>query len=145
MKKFWYLFFSLQLFTFSLKAQEKENIDYQYIRNSNEYHAYAVFLKSDDQNKVLEFQITSTFLVDKLSGLSIKKGKTDIKIPFTKLDTVIKTDEKTINNLVIVASIKNLLKMKIECDTVIIFALGDETKIELPFNFCLVKNKLESN
>lgn len=145
MKKFWYLFFSLQLFTFSLKAQEKENIDYQYIRNNNEYHAYAVFLKSDDQNKALEFQITSTFLVDKLNGLSIKKGKIDIKIPFTKLDTVIKTDENTLNNVVIVASFKNLLKTKIECDTVIIFTLSDETKIELPFNFCVVKNKFESN
>ncbi|MES2448417.1 MAG: hypothetical protein V4546_14620 [Bacteroidota bacterium] len=145
MKKFYYLFFSLQLITFLLKAQEKVNIDYQYTRNNNEYHAYAVYLKSDDQNKTLEFEVTSTYLMDKLTGVSIKKGKMDIKIPFTKLDTVIKTDEKTINNLVIVASIKNLLKMKIECGTVIIFTLSDETKIELPFNFCLVKNKIENN
>ena len=145
MKKFYYLFFSLQLITFLLKAQEKVNIDYQYTRNNNEYHAYAVYLKSDDQNKTLEFEVTSTFLMDKLTGVSIKKGKMDIKIPFTKLDTVIKTDENTLNNLVITASFKNLLKMKIECETVIIFTLNDERKIELPFNFCLVKNKLESN
>lgn len=145
MKKFWYIFFSLQLLAFFLNAQEKENLDYQYIRNNNEYHAYAVNIKPGSENKTLEFEITSTFLMDKLTGVSIKNKKIEIKIPITKLDTAIKTDNNTLSNAVIIASFKSLLNMKIDCETVIIFTFNDDRKIELPFNFCLVKNKLDSN
>ena len=145
MKKSLPLFFCLILLYSTAKAQDNRvNIDYQYSRIENEYHAYTMFAKVDEKKSVVDIELVTTLSFNKLKNISIKKGDRPIQLSFNKIDTVTKTDDENLKSLVITVDLKSILNSTIDCETILFFLFEDGNKIALPFRFCLAKEKLKT-
>ncbi|RZL34291.1 MAG: hypothetical protein EOP00_31860, partial [Pedobacter sp.] len=110
MKKFLQLFFCIVLFSLNVKSQDKRiNVDYQYSRAENEYHAYNMFVKIDETKSAIEFEFLTTHSFDKLQSVAVKNGDKLIQLPFNAVDFLIKTDDENLKSLLIVANMKSIL------------------------------------
>lgn len=128
------------------QAQDKRsNVDYQYVRTETDYHAYSAFVKSNAPIKNIEIELVSTFGLDKLETISIKKGKHFIKISFAAINSVMQNDNKSLNGLSILPSFDKIWKANINCETTIVFQFENGKKIELPFMFCRLKEQINAN
>lgn len=146
MKKILFYILLLGCFVGNISAQEKKaNVDYQYIRNNNDYTAYTLFVVSFQNSKTVELELVSTFAIDDLTEISIKKGSNYIKLTPTARKVKLENDNKNLNGLLVTADFDRVLKAKIDCETTIIFSFSNGKKIELPFMICLLKEKLVSN
>lgn len=119
----------------------KTNLDYQYKRGGSTYSSYTAYLNNEEDQ--LSLSIASNYKLDELQSIKIKSGQRFIKIPFVKLDINLINDDKAINSLVVKLDLKKVNKENIDCETTIIFQLNNGNKIELPFMFCKLKEKLK--
>lgn len=146
MKKNLFYFLLLVFLAGNVSAQDKKaNIDYQYIRSNNDYTAYTLFVVSSQTLKTVELELVSTFVLDELTEISIKKGSSYIKLTPTAKKVKLENDNKNLNGLLVSADFDRVLKAKIDCETSITFSFSNGKKVELPFMFCLLKEKLAAN
>ena len=95
MKKNLFYFLLFVCFAGNVSAQDKKaNIDYQYIRSNNDYTAYTLFVVSSQTSKTVELELVSTFVLDELTEISIKKGSSYIKLTPTAKKVKLKTTTK---------------------------------------------------
>jgi len=146
MKKILFYILLLSFFAENVSAQEKKtNVDYQYIRSDIDYTAYTLFVVSTQTSNMVELELVSTFALDNLSEISIKKGNNSIKLTPTAKKITLENDNKNLNGLLVTADFDRILKAKIDCETTINFSFSNGIKIELPFMLCLLKEKLAAN
>ncbi len=143
MKRLNLILVTLFLITNICAAQDdlKTSIDYQYKREGDTYSAYSTFLNKEEN--AISLAIVSSYKIEELQRIKIKFGELFIDVPFSKLTSTLPNDDKAMNSLGVKLELNKLLQEKTDCELKIIFQLIDGTKIELPFMFCLLKEKLK--
>ncbi len=95
------------------------------------------------EENAISLAIVSSYKIEELQRIKIKFGELFIDVPFSKLASTLPNDDKAMNSLGVKLELNKLLQEKTDCELKIIFQLIDGTKIELPFMFCLLKEKLK--
>lgn len=143
MKHIILLFLTFSISNLAFSQESKKNVDYQYLRNGDEYHAYSALVNAVNDSKTLELQLVSTYKIDRLNEILIKENKKQIKISFSTVISNAKNDDKSLQKLSLLLDAGKILKNKFDCDTEITFVFNNGQQITFPFNSCLIKESLK--
>lgn len=141
------LFCSLMMFGTLAKAQQsKQNIDYQYFRDTKSYYAYELFkdLRNGDKNELrLNFSANESF--SKIDKIYLKDEGNEIKLSFKPRQDIIKTDNPDQKHYPIVFDSKILESKKLSCEAEIVFVLDNGSNYSLPFSLCVIRTALATH
>jgi len=140
-KAYLFLLIIISITTICNAQDLKTNLDYQYKRGEASFSSYTAYLNSEEN--AVSLSIASSNKIDELKFIKVKSGKGFVDIPFSKLDINLINDDKTINSLVVKLDLKKAIQRNIDSETSIVFHLSDGNKIELPFMFCKLKEKIK--
>lgn len=130
------------LYTLSY-GQNKVNVDYEYLRVGNEYHAYSAFINPVKNRNSLELYLVSSFKFDKLKEIFIKDRDNMRPVSFVSANSTTENDDKALHGLDISLDGHKLWKIHFDCETVIVFKFSNKLQIELPFKYCEIKERFK--
>lgn len=138
------LFCTLIVIGTCAKAQQsKQNLDYQYFRDTKNFYAFELFkdLRNGDKSELkLNFSANESF--SKIDKIYLKDEVNEIKLSFKPREEVIKTDNPNQKYYPIVFDSRILENKKLSCEAKMVFVLDNGSKYSLPFNVCAIKTAL---
>lgn len=124
---------------FSYAQDLGKQLDYQYRRDIETYHAYALYQSNNQEVKTIDLLLTTTFDVGDLQKIFFNVDGNLIKLPFKKSKITVPIDDKDLYNLLVRIDLSDLVAGK-NCEQFIVFNFSKNRKVSLPIELCKLIN-----